>query len=172
MTAGHDRRVEALAQAYKEANARFMARLAGASSDEAQQAGPDGGWSAAQIGWHVARVTDIFAEFVEGKRPCEAVAEGFRERPWPDIVAAIPAKLEASRGVTPPSGVTRDDVLSSLSAAEAHLLAALQQLTAARGGGQTITHPVVGTVTLYQVGEWATAHIIRHNQQMKRVLGR
>jgi DinB superfamily len=172
VTAGHERRVEALAHAYKEANARFMARLAGASADEAQRASADGGWSAAQIGWHVARVTDVFAEFVEGTRPSEPVKEAFTERPWPEIVAGIPARLEASRGVSPPAAVTRDDVLSSLSAAEAHLLAALEGLTAARGGGQTITHPAVGTVTLYQVGEWATAHVIRHNQQLKRVLGR
>jgi hypothetical protein len=172
VSAGHNGRVEALAQAYKEANARFMARLAGASGDEAERPAADGGWSAAQIGWHVARVTDVFADVVEGKRPSEPVRAGFVERPWTEIVAGIPARLEASRSVSPPAGVTRDDVLSSLSAAEAHLLSALEQLTAERGGGQTITHPVVGTVTLYQVGEWATAHIIRHNQQMKRVLGR
>jgi hypothetical protein len=27
-------------------------------------------------------------------------------------------------------------------------------------------------ISLYQVVEWATAHIIRYNQQAKRVLGR
>jgi hypothetical protein len=34
-----------------------------------------------------------------------------------------------------------------------------------------ITHPIVGTITLYQLGDWATAHVIRHNRQAKRVLG-
>jgi hypothetical protein len=35
----------------------------------------------------------------------------------------------------------------------------------------TIESPVVGCVTLYQVGEWATVHLIRHNKQIKRLLG-
>ena len=74
--------------------------------------------------------------------------------------------------MSPPDGVQRDDVLAALSASEARLLAALQALTAERGAGLAITHPAVGTVTLYQLAEWATAHIIRHNQQLKRVLGR
>ena len=34
-----------------------------------------------------------------------------------------------------------------------------------------ITHAVVGTISVYQLGEWATAHIARHNRQAKRVLG-
>jgi len=172
MTAAHEHRIERVGQAYKEANARFMARLATASAEEAQRIAPDGGWSAAQIAWHVARVTDVFADLVEGKRPSEPVAAGFRERPWAEIAASIPGRLTASRGVSPPDGVQRDDVLAALSASEARLLAALQALTAERGAGLAITHPAVGTVTLYQLGEWATAHIIRHNQQLKRVLGR
>ena len=160
MTEAHERRSERVGQAYKEANARFMARLATASAEEAQ------------IAWHVARVTDVFADLVEGKRPSEPVAAGFRERPWAEIAASIPGRLTASRGVSPPDGVQRDDVVAALSASEARLLTALQALTAERGAGLAITHPAVGTVTLYQLAEWATAHIIRHNQQLKRVLGR
>jgi hypothetical protein len=34
-----------------------------------------------------------------------------------------------------------------------------------------IVHRVVGAITVYQIGEWATSHIIRHNRQAKRVLG-
>jgi hypothetical protein len=34
-----------------------------------------------------------------------------------------------------------------------------------------LTHPLVGSITVYQIGDWATAHIIRHNRQAKRVLG-
>jgi hypothetical protein len=29
----------------------------------------------------------------------------------------------------------------------------------------------VGSITVYQIGDWVTAHVIRHNRQAKRVLG-
>jgi hypothetical protein len=45
-------------------------------------------------------------------------------------------------------------------------------LTPDRASRFGVTHRVVGTITLYQVGEWATAHTIRHNAQAKRLLGR
>jgi hypothetical protein len=37
--------------------------------------------------------------------------------------------------------------------------------------GHELTHALVGTISVYQLGEWATAHIKRHNRQAKRVLG-
>jgi hypothetical protein len=48
---------------------------------------------------------------------------------------------------------------------------AFDTLTEARGGGLGITSPAVGTITVYQIGEWATAHVKRHNKQAKQVLG-
>lgn len=44
-------------------------------------------------------------------------------------------------------------------------------MTAERNGRMGITHPIVGTIDLYQLAHWATAHVIRHNRQAKRVLG-
>ena len=34
----------------------------------------------------------------------------------------------------------------------------------------TIESPIVGRVSLYQVGEWGVWHVIRHNKQVKRLL--
>jgi len=34
-----------------------------------------------------------------------------------------------------------------------------------------VTNAVVGTINVYQLAEWATAHIARHNKQAKRILG-
>ena len=44
-------------------------------------------------------------------------------------------------------------------------------LTAERGAHLGVTNAIVGTISVYQIGEWATAHIARHNRQAKRVLG-
>ena len=48
---------------------------------------------------------------------------------------------------------------------------ALDRLTPERGSGMGLTHPITGPISVYQIGDWATAHVIRHNQQAKRVLG-
>jgi len=63
------------------------------------------------------------------------------------------------------------DALAALHASAEKIHAALSSLTSERGSTLGITHPAVGTVNLYQVGEWATVHTIRHNRQAKRVLG-
>jgi len=34
-----------------------------------------------------------------------------------------------------------------------------------------VTHAVDNTIGVYQIAEWATAHVARHNRQGKRVLG-
>jgi hypothetical protein len=33
-----------------------------------------------------------------------------------------------------------------------------------------VTNPLVGTINLYQVGEWAATHVTRHYAQAKRAL--
>ena len=48
---------------------------------------------------------------------------------------------------------------------------AFDALTRERGARMGITNAVVGTITVYQLAEWATAHIARHNKQAKRILG-
>ena len=172
MSESHSERIERMRTAYREAHARFVKRLREAPADAVERAPAEGGWSAAQIGWHVAAVDGQFAGLVSGERPgAQPLPGGVSEKPWSDIVAGIPAKLEAGKRVQPPPDARRDDVLTALAASAAKLDAALAGLDAERGATHAITHPVIGTVTLRQIGDWATAHVIRHNAQAKRVLG-
>ena len=173
MTEAHSDRIARMREAYREAHARFVKRLTDAPADAVERAPADGGWSAAQIGWHVAAVDTSFAGLVSGAQPgAKPLPEGVPEKPWPEIVKGMPEKLEAGKRVQPPAAVARDEVLRALAEAAAKMDAALASLDESRGAGQAITHPVVGTVTLRQIGDWATAHTIRHNAQAKRVLGR
>ena len=159
-------------QSYREAHDRFVKRLREAPDAAVHRPPADGGWSAAQIGWHVAAVDGQFAEIVSGARPvAQPLAPGAAETPWTDLVAGIPQKIEAGKRVQPPADVSRDTVLALLAASAAKLDAALAGLDEQRGAGYAITHPAIGTITLRQFGEWATAHTIRHNAQAKRVLG-
>ena len=172
MSESHTERIARTRQSYREAHARFVKRLTDAPADAAERAPADGGWSAAQIGWHVAAVDASFAALVSGEHPgAKPLPDGTSERPWSEILTAIPAKIEAGRRVQPPAGVRRDEALAALATAAAKLDAALATLDDERGSRYAITHPAIGTITLGQFGDWATAHTIRHNAQAKRVLG-
>jgi DinB family protein len=157
---------------YREAHERFVKRLREAP-DAAVHRPPDGGgWSAAQIGWHVAAVDGQFADLVSGARPgAQPLAEGAAETPWPDLVAGMSGRIEAGKRVQPPPDARRDAVLEMLAESAAKLDGALAVLDPQRGATHAVTHPAIGTITLRQFGEWATAHTIRHNAQAKRVLG-
>lgn len=167
----HPARVRRLREAFVEANGRLIARLRKAEdAAAAREAG--GAWSAAQIGWHVATVTTRFAGMIAGDiAGAQPLPEGFRERPWDEIAAAIPPRATASASVTPPPGVTRADAVAGLEASGTKMAQAFDGLTASRGGRMGVTHPLVGTISVYQLGEWATAHIKRHNRQAKATLG-
>ena len=171
MSESHDERIARTRQSYREAHARLVKRLTDAPADAVERVPAEGGWSAAQIGWHVAAVDVSFAGLVSGERPgAQPQADGVSETPWAEIVKGMPAKIEAGKRVQPPAEVRRGDVLTALADAAARLDAALGGLDLERSR-HAITHPAIGTITLGQFGEWATAHIIRHNAQAKRVLG-
>jgi hypothetical protein len=98
-----------------------------------------------------------------------APATGFQERAWGDVVRDVPARNEAPRRFHPPAQVTLADALAEFRRSAAHLTHALENLPEDRGD-YCITNKAVGTISLRQAGEFAIAHMIRHNQQMKRVL--
>ena len=167
----HTERIARVRTAYREAHARFVKRLTEAPADAAERVPADGGWSAAQIGWHVAAVDSAFAALVSGERPgAQPLPDGASEKPWAEIVKGMPEKIEAGKRVQPPAEVRRDEALAALAGAAEKLDAALAALDPERAR-LAITHPALGTITLGQFGDWATAHTARHNAQAKRVLG-
>jgi hypothetical protein len=170
----HETHAELIArvrQSYREAHERLVKRLSEAPAEAAERAPAGGGWSAAQIGWHVAAVDASFAGLLSGERPgAQPLPDGAAERPWTEIVQGMPARIEAGKRMQPPADPKRDDVLKLLAEASAKLDAALADLDEDRGSRYAITHPAIGTVCLRQFGDWATAHTIRHNAQAKQVL--
>lgn len=169
--AAYRARLADVRQAFGEANGRLIERLRRAE-DGAAERGAGGRWSAAQIGWHVAAVTDRFASMISGElAAAQPLADGFRERAWTDVAAAIPDRLEAPAAVAPPPEVRRAAALAALEASGDRMLAALDGLRPDRASGMGIVHPIVGAISVFQIGEWAAAHVIRHNRQAKRALG-
>lgn len=168
----HLARVRHLREAFAAANERLVARLRKAT-DEAASRSAAGAWTAAQIGWHVAAVNNRFAGLIAGDiTGVAAMPAGFVERPWEAIAADIPERLTSPATFAPPPGVSRDATIAALEASGMRMARAFDAMTPERGSTMGITSPLVGgAITVYQIGEWATAHIIRHNRQAKRALG-
>ncbi|HEY2435220.1 MAG TPA: DinB family protein [Vicinamibacterales bacterium] len=167
----HDARIDRVRAAYQAARARLADRLIAADEDAVHRMPPGGGWSAAQIGWHVAAVDTSFAAVLSGEVPAaKPLPAGATVRPWDEIAAAIPDRIEAGKRVQPPPDVRRDAVLQALDESARTLDAALAGLSAERAAGYAITHPVIGTVPLGDIGDWAVSHVARHNAQAKRTL--
>jgi uncharacterized damage-inducible protein DinB len=156
---------------FNEAMERFLGRLnrAGKAGEAAPVAGQ---WSAAQIAWHVALVNEAFAALMSGAIKGTAPApSGFVERDWQEVRMSTADRLEASPRVQPPPGASMAESLTRLRASADRVRAAIAALTPERGSGFTLQSPIVGEISVYQIAEWATAHVIRHNAQAKRVLG-
>jgi hypothetical protein len=169
--AAHLTRVRQLREAFASANERLVARLRGATDEAAERPVPDG-WSAAQIAWHVANVSTRFAALIAGDAAGpQPLPDSFSERPWNEITTSMPDRLQASPASHPPPTVRRTDAVAALEASGTKMARAFDALTLERGRGMGITHPLVGTISIYQLAEWATSHIARHNKQAKRVLG-
>lgn len=169
----HLARVRHLREAFASANERLVKRLRQADDEAAERAPHHGEWSAAQIGWHVAAVTTRFASLVSGDAAgLQPLPQDFVERDWSTIGNIISSRLQAPRGTEPPARVSRDEAVAALEASGLRLAQALDQVTPERGAGFGLNSPIVGgTINVYQIAEWATAHVIRHNRQAKRALG-
>src|SRR5687767_6901573 len=79
------------------------------------------------------------------------------------------AGLEAPPNFHPPAGLTRAEALARARASRDRMLQAIRAIPESRG--LWTVKSMLGLITVYQVGEWATAHVARHNAQAKRVIG-
>lgn len=159
-----------MTQEFTTALERFVARLEGAG-EGAERQPADGGWSPAQVAYHVSLVNDAFAGLISATiRGTEPAAPDFVERDWTSVAASVAPKLTAPERSRPPENATMAEALPRLRASGERVVQAIAGLTPERGAGFTLKSPIVGEISVYQIGEWATAHVIRHNAQVKRRL--
>ncbi len=167
----HAERISQTLAAFEAAMDRFVGRLDSLSDADAARAAEGGGWSPAQIAWHVAATNEGFAGLVDGSRPLARAPEpDFVEMPFPEIQARVPDRLEAPEMFTPPPAVTRADALARVRASRARFTEAYSRLDETRA--RWTIKSILGLLTVYQVGDWAVAHVARHNAQVKRATSR
>lgn len=150
--------------------ARLIARIEGTPDTIAERVPAGGGWSAAGIAWHVAVTNEQFAGLIDGSLPGARPPEaGFEETPFSQIVSVVPDQLDAPPKFHPPEGLTRVEALERVRASRDKMSQAIRTMPESRG--LWTVKSILGLVTVYQVGEWATAHVARHNAQAKRAIG-
>jgi hypothetical protein len=166
----HAERIADLTSAFNDSMSRLLARLDAATPEQLTKSPDGGGWSPAEIAWHVGVINEAFAGLIDGSIPrARQAPEGFVETPWKDIASQVPVKLEAPVQFHPPAGVSAEDALSKLRGSQQRMVDALAGLEESRSG-LTVKSTVGTPVTLYQVGNWATAHVARHNARIKELL--
>lgn len=168
MSDQHADRIHTAAERFKAAYEAFIAALEAMDDESASRPTPEGGWSAAQVGWHVAESNRLTAATLSGALPGARRADGFVEDPA--VFSRIPAKAETPiPALNPPAGVTRDDALTKLRWSAAPTLKAIETLSPDRGANYTVKLPF-GVLNLYQFAEFAGAHVGRHKKQLDRCL--
>jgi uncharacterized damage-inducible protein DinB len=163
-----DRAATILAR-FNSAHNDLIWKLRDCAFDAAEQLPGDQGWSAAQIGWHVALVNDYMAAVLTGEKelaqpvPAE-FTETFDHR-------AMPPKLKTASSLEPPDVIGIDAALERLRASGHHMSKAIASLTEERGSRYCVKMPF-GTLSLFELADFAAAHVRRHVGQVQRTVGR
>jgi hypothetical protein len=164
---GPDRAATILAR-FNAVHATLVHRLRDLPPEAAEHRSAGKGWSPAQIGCHVAMTNEWLARILAGEtslaRPTpEGFVESFDAR-------AIPAKLKTSPQLEPPAIVSGAAALERLRASGHQVSKAIASLNADRGAGYCVTMSF-GTLSLFELAEFAVAHVSRHIGQLPRVAG-
>ena len=160
----HADRIAAAVAAFKAAHEEFIADLMAMAEPERAPAG--GGWTPAQVAWHLADTNLHVAALIAGRAAGVRESPGFAEdsTAFSRIPERVPTPIP---DVQPPAVDTRADAVARLRASEAPTVTAMQSLTEARARNFTVDFPF-GTINLYQVVEWAGKHVTRHRAQLSR----
>jgi hypothetical protein len=127
------------------------------------------GWSAAQIGAHVAMTNDFVAAVLTGKTPmAQPAPDGFQESFNPSV---LPAKAQAPAVLQPPAVVGIDAAIERLRASAQNVSKAIAGLTPERGSQYCVSMPF-GTLSLFELADFTAAHVSRHAAQVQRTVAR
>lgn len=166
MTLSHQNRIHASVAAFQTASDALVSSLNGLSDEAATRTSPDGGWTPAQIGWHVAATSDLLAGMLTGPGAVPAPPD-FSENPA--IFKAVPSKVETFPVLQPPASAARAAAIAKLNASAAATVKAIEALQPDRASGHVVQLPF-GQLSLYQLCEFIGAHVARHQSQLDRTI--
>ena len=159
-----DRAATILAR-FQTAHNALVGRLRELPPESAEKRPASEAWSAAQIGFHVATTNEWIAGLLDGSTPMARPApDGFTETFNPK---SMPTKVKTLASLEPPAVVSADVALDRLRASGHRLSKAIASLSIERGTGNCVTLPF-GTLSLFELADFTTAHVLRHLTQLER----
>ncbi len=166
MSQPHQNRIHASVNAFVSASEGLIAALERLTDAAATHTTTGGGWSAAQIGYHVATANDFLVGILTGAIPRSIPAPaGFQENP--SVFSQLPSKVATYSALEPPTNATRAQSIAKLRQSTAQAVKAIEGLTAERASGQVVEFPF-GAISLYQLSEFIGGHVVRHKTQLER----
>lgn len=166
MAHSHQDRIHASVTAFLTASEGLIAALDRLNDAAATHTPPGGGWTPAQIGYHVAITNEFLVGILTGVIPKAFPAPaGFQENPT--VFSALPAKVTTFSSLEPPADVTRPQAMARLRESTAVAVKAIESLTPERASGQVVQFPF-GAISLYQLSEFLGRHVLRHEAQLQR----
>ncbi|HEV2063128.1 MAG TPA: DinB family protein [Thermoanaerobaculia bacterium] len=165
----HRARIQETIQAFIDATEELITRLERLSDQSATRTPKYGDFTPAQIGWHVGATNQLFTGILTGTAPLVA-SPGASDFTDDEFRPAVVPRVQAPALLLPPAAITRAESIQFLRASREPLRQALLSLEAERAAGWCVTLPWA-TVSLYQLGEWASGHCWRHIDQLGRAIG-
>ena len=160
----HKERIAGIVADLEQVQAECGALLKAADDVAATRRPADGGWNAAQVGYHLGLANARLAESTL-KRTEEAPPDFVEER---DVLDKMPRKIQTFEALQPPSEVNKGAAIETLDAGFKTVIEAFRQMPEDRGK-QIIKFPF-GTLSGYQLGEFVVLHARRHLEQMRRAI--
>ena len=154
---------------------QLLAQFAAIPVEQRARSDGAGGWSAAQIVEHVARVEGNVARMIAkgAELPLTATSDERQAGLLTDTrirwVRERTTKVEAPERVRPAAGLTPDDALAQLHASRAAVLEAFSAADPAVLDGILFPHPFIGPLTLRAWVELVAHHDARHAEQMSEL---
>jgi hypothetical protein len=166
MAQTHQNRIHASVSAFQSASDDMIMALERLSDEAVARVPQDGGWNAAQIGYHVATTNDFLAGVLIGTIPSAVpVPPGFVENP--EVFKRVPATIETFPQLEPPPTVTRADAIAKLRLSTSATVKAIESLGTDRAAGYCVQFPV-GQLSMYQLADFIGGHVMGHQRQLQR----
>lgn len=167
--------VPALLALLKVEREQLLAQFAAIPVEQRARSDGAGGWSAAQIVEHVARVEGNVARMIAkgAERPLTTTSDeqqaGLLTATRIRWVRDRTTKVEAPERVRPSEGLSPDEALAQLHASRAAILEAFTAADPAVLDGLIVPHPFIGPLTLRAWVELVAHHDARHAEQLSEL---
>jgi hypothetical protein len=164
----HDDRIRSIQSSMQQATDELVSLLQQLDDAKSMRA-PADAWSPAQIGSHVAKTNEFLATVIAGG---VAGMEVPKPAEFKESLASLrlPAKVQTFPALEPAAGTTTGDAVAQLKKANDAFAKALPAATDARCSCTCIKMPFGPVFSVYEVGEFAAAHVHRHIGQVKRAV--